>query len=231
LTVTAFKTDKYLKDARTVPGGININCNTRTVTTNKVGKYGGLSVWYIPNGIANIFLMNELEKHYRITYDSWQGYYGVHTPKGEVKFHKDEHGLPYINLEGSYQEAATMFVQMGVEGVRFTSGREACLACGSETQTGRMHVQTVQKNYKGLTKKDIIKAKEARQAQGLIGNPSKKDFKGMASNHLIPNCPVTYANITNVQKIFGPDLASIRRKTVQWMPEPVVADYVAFRVK
>jgi hypothetical protein len=69
-TVTAFKMDKYLKDVRTVPGGININRNAETVTTNKVGKYGGLSVWYIPNRIANIFSMNELEKHYRITCNS-----------------------------------------------------------------------------------------------------------------------------------------------------------------
>jgi hypothetical protein len=90
-----------------------------------------------------------------------------------------------------------------------------------------MHVQMVWENYEGFTKKDVIKAKEARQAHGLIGNPSKKDFKGMVSNHLIPNCPVIYANITNAQKIFGPDLASIRGKTVQWTPEPVVADYVA----
>jgi hypothetical protein len=80
------------------------------MTTNKVGKYGGLSVWYISNGIANIFFMNELEKHYRITYNSWQGYYVVHTPKREVKFHKDEHGFPYVNLEGLCQEAATMLV-------------------------------------------------------------------------------------------------------------------------
>jgi len=47
-------------------------------------------VWYIPNGIANIFSMHELEKHYRITYDSWEGFYNVHTPRGTVKFHKDE---------------------------------------------------------------------------------------------------------------------------------------------
>jgi hypothetical protein len=161
-TVTAFKTDKYLKDVRTVPGGININCNAGTVTMNKVGKYGRLTVWYIPNGIANIFSMNELEKHYRIIYESWQGYYFVHTPKVEVKFHKYEHGLPYIDLEGSCQEAATMLVQMGVEGVCFTSGREVHLACRLETQTGRTHVQIMRENYDGFTKKDVIKAKEAR---------------------------------------------------------------------
>ncbi len=177
-TVTAFKTNKYLKDMRTVPGGININCNAGTMTKNKVGKYGGLSVWYIPNGISNIFSMNELEKHYRITYDSWQGYYIVHTPKGEVKFHKDEHGLPYIDLEGSCQEAATILMQMGVKEVHFASGGEVRLMCGSETQTGRMHVQTVRENYEGFTKKDVIKAKAARQAQGLMGTPARGSSRG-----------------------------------------------------
>jgi hypothetical protein len=141
--------------------------------------------------------MNELEKHYRITYDSWQGYYIDHTPRGKVRFHKDEHGLPYINVEGLCQEGATMLMEMGVKGVCYASGGEVCLACRSETQAGRMHVQMVQENYEGFTKKDVIKAKEARRSQALIGNPSKKDFKGMVSNHLISNCPVTYANITN----------------------------------
>jgi hypothetical protein len=161
---------------RTAPGGININCNAGTVTTNKVGTYGGLSVWYICNGIANIFSMNELEKHYKITYDSWQGYYVVHIPKGEVKFHKDEHGLPYIDLEGLCQEAATMLLQMGGEGVRFASGGEVHLTCGSGTQTGRTHVQTVQENYKGFTKKDVIKAKEARP--GIDWEPQQEGLQG-----------------------------------------------------
>ena len=29
--------------------------------TNEVGDYGTMNVWYIPDGIANIFSMNELE--------------------------------------------------------------------------------------------------------------------------------------------------------------------------
>ncbi len=60
----------------------------------------------------------------------------------------------------------------------------------------------------------------------LQTNPSKKDYNGVVSNHLISNCPVTHANITNAQTIFGPDLPSIWVKTVQWAPAPVVADYV-----
>jgi hypothetical protein len=49
----------------------------------------------------------------------------------------------------------------------------------------------------------------------------------MVSGNLIKNCPVTTTDITNACKIFGPDLASIRGKTVRRTPGPVVADYVA----
>jgi hypothetical protein len=72
-----------------------------------------MNVCYIPNKIANIFSMHKLEKCYRITYDSWEGYCVVHTPRGKVEFHKDKQGLPYIDLDGSAQEAAAMLMQMG----------------------------------------------------------------------------------------------------------------------
>ncbi len=46
---------------------MKINCNSGVMCTNEVGDYGSMNVWYIPDGIANIFSMNELEKKYRIT--------------------------------------------------------------------------------------------------------------------------------------------------------------------
>ena len=73
----------------------------------------------------------------------------------------------------------------------------------------------------------MLKAKEARQAEAMMGNPSEKDYKGMVSNKLIPNCPVTSRDISNARQIFGPDLPSVWGKTVWGTPEPVVADYVA----
>jgi hypothetical protein len=60
-TVTAFKSDKHLKN-KTVKGGVKINCNTGTVATNLRGTYGGIKVWYLPDRIANIFSMHELER-------------------------------------------------------------------------------------------------------------------------------------------------------------------------
>jgi hypothetical protein len=109
------------------------------------GEYGGLSVWYLPDGIANIFSMHELEKLYRITYDSWEGFYVVHTPRGEVHFHKDEQGLPFIELSKSHHEAARMLMQLA----------ESCKDVGTD-EDGRMLVQTVRGNYEGYTKRDVL---------------------------------------------------------------------------
>ncbi len=88
-------------------------------------------------------------------------------------------------------------------------------------------VQTIRGNYKGYTKQEVLKAKETRRAQAMMGDPSEADYKGMVSHNLIPNCPVTSSDITNAKAIFGPDLPSIRGKTMRRTPAPVVADYVA----
>jgi hypothetical protein len=213
-TVTAFKSDKHLKNIKTVRGGVKINCNAGTVTSNLRGTYGGLKVWYLPDGIVN-FSMHELKQSYCITYNSWDGYYVVHTQKGEVWFHKYEQGLPYINLGESDSEAAMMLLQQEIEERKETMDSE--MSC----------IQTVHGNYEGYTKREVPQAKEARRAQAMMGNPSKKDYKGMVSNNLIPNCPITSKDVSNARTIFGPDLASIQGKTVQRASESVVTDYVA----
>jgi hypothetical protein len=48
----------------------------------------------------------------------------------------------------------------------------------------------------------------------------------MVRGNMMRNRPMTPDNITNMSTIFGPLLASIRGKTVQRTPAPVVADYV-----
>ncbi len=88
-------------------------------------------------------------------------------------------------------------------------------------------VQSVHQNYEGYTKREVLEAKKARRAMVLIGNPSETNFKGMVSNSMIANSPVTTTAITTAHTIFGPDLASMRGKTMQLAPAPVVADYVA----
>jgi hypothetical protein len=78
--MTAFKNDKYLTGVKKVREGIKINCNAGAVVTNLRGSYGRLKVCYLPDRIANIFSMHKLERLYHITYDSWDGFYVMHTP-------------------------------------------------------------------------------------------------------------------------------------------------------
>jgi hypothetical protein len=210
-TVTAFKSKKYLKEVRERDDSIRINCNAGVVVTNLMGKYRSINAWYIPEGIANIFSMHELEKKHWITYNSRQGYYEVHTPSGTVKFCKDKQGLPYINLDGSGGEAAVMLLKT---------------AMGLESKDNYINVQTVRENYEGYTTREVLKAKEAHRAQGLIGNPSEGDYTAMVRGNVICNCPIAPDDITNLRAIFRPNLASIRGKTAWRTPAPVVVDYV-----
>ncbi len=119
--------------------------------------------------------MHELEKMYHITYDSWDGYYEVHMPKGCVRFYKDKQGLPFINLESSGGAAIMLLLQEQQAGETM------------ETVDGTLLVQTVQENFKGYTKREILRAKEARRAQAMIRSPSEKDYKGMVHNKELPN--------------------------------------------
>ena len=92
------------------------------------------------------------------------GYYDVHMPKGEVRFYKDEQGLPYLDLEGSNEAGALLLMQHG-GGTR-------------DEDKGVSLVQTVRGNYKGYTKREVLKAKEVRRAQAMMGVPSEENYKG-----------------------------------------------------
>jgi hypothetical protein len=85
----------------------------------------------------------------------------------------------------------------------------------TSSDNGFMMVNSVRANLEGYTKHDIKKAQEARHLQGMIGNPTERDFVGMVREKLIANSPVTVCNIQNANQIFGPNLANLRGKTMR----------------
>ncbi len=89
-----------------------------------------------------------------------------------------------------------------------------------------MLVNTVRNNFKGHTKHDIAKAKKARRLQGMVGNPTDREFNGMVREKLITNCPITVQDVENANTIFGPDLANLRGETIRTKPEHVRIEYV-----
>ncbi len=61
---------------------------------------------------------------------------------------------------------------------------------------------------------------------GMIASPSERNFQGLVHLNLLKDCPITNADIVHAHKIFGPDLANIRGKTICPKPERVTTDYV-----
>ena len=62
--------------------------------------------------------------------------------------------------------------------------------------------------------------------QNMMGSPFWIDFEGMVHHNLLKNFPVDQKDVTNMNKIFGPDLAGVRGNTVWKKPQWVVTDYV-----
>jgi hypothetical protein len=89
-----------------------------------------------------------------------------------------------------------------------------------------MMVNTVRKNFEGFTKHEIKMAQEARRLQGMIGNPTDREFTGIVREKHIANCPVTVHDVQNANQNFGPDLANLRGKMTRSKPEHVRVDYV-----
>jgi hypothetical protein len=87
-------------------------------------------------------------------------------------------------------------------------------------------VNTVQDNREGYTDRAYSAAKQARRSLGMVGYPSEKDFKHMVSSNMIHNCPVTPKDIIAANNIFGPNVASMKGKTVRTTQDPVLTEYV-----
>ncbi len=89
-----------------------------------------------------------------------------------------------------------------------------------------MMVNTVRKNFKGFTKHEIKMAQEARRLQGMIGNPTDREFTAMVHEKFIAKGPVTVHDVQNANQFFDPDLANLRGKRTRSKPEHVRVDYV-----
>ncbi len=84
-----------------------------------------------------------------------------------------------------------------------------------------MLVNMVRENFKGYLRHEVEKAKEARRIQGMIVNPTEREFAGIVGEQLLTNCPVTVRDVDKANQIFDPDLANLREKMTSTKPERV----------
>lgn len=175
------------------------------------GKIEGFGeAWYDPDQVANIFGFSKLEDQCRITYDSSvEKAFNVHTDDGIVKFERNKDGLYVYRPSNDYRQS----VADDKDSTKPNKGK------------GLM-IQTIEENKQGYTQRQFEDAKKARKLYHILGCPSVENYKHILRQNLIRNCPVTIEDVNIAEKIFGPDIGTLKGKSTRKKTVPVKSDFI-----
>lgn len=194
-SVDIMSSRELLHDIHNVDAPLTLHCNAGTVTISQQGYLGDYPepVWYHPEGIANILSLRNITRHYRVTLDSKSNNaLRLHQDDGSViDFYPSKTGL-YHTAPNTLEEARGMWTL----------------------------INTVQQQAQQYTRRQVREATMARQMQNIIMHPSDHHLASTAIHHL-RGCPITKQSITVANDVFGPNLGSLKGKTVH-RPSPHV---------
>jgi hypothetical protein len=123
---------------------------------------------------------------YRITFDSNnENEFHVHKPNGETRVFSES-----------------------PRGLYFMDAK-------AEPGTVLLHTVPVEDNKNNFTTRDYSQATLARKIQTMIGRPSTRGFIRYVNDNLLKNCPITARDIRIAEQTFGPDVGSLKGKTVR----------------
>jgi hypothetical protein len=191
-TIDVFCNRALLSNIKTSDRSMSIHCNAGVKTTNQTGFFPGYGeVWYHPTGIANILSL------YRVRQN---GFSVSYDDQRNTFIIKKPNG-------GSHEFAQS---EKGLYYLDTAAQKHASV-----------FVNTVEINKSKYSQRDYLRAIEARKLLCKIGRPSQKTFLSILERNLIPNCPVTRRDAVTAFAIFGPDIGSLKGKTVRHSGVPV----------
>jgi len=88
-----------------------------------------------------------------------------------------------------------------------------------KNEVAHAFINTVENNKTKYTVKAYSDAVRARSLQNIIGRPRTQDYIKYVERNMIPNCPVSKADIMHAEDIFGANIGSLQGKTV-WKKSP-----------
>ena len=140
---------------------------------NIQARFGSFEVWYDEGAIANIFLLRKMAEKSLMSFemDKSGGQFDISTRIGEL--HSPPSQMAYITWTWTTYRNSTRHLHKKQD--------------ETAAQTAFM-VETVRKNYDGNTKEEMEWVISIRCLQGMLGNPSNRDFLAMAHAQMIPNC-------------------------------------------
>jgi hypothetical protein len=90
----------------------------------------------------------------------------------------------------------------------------------SPVHEGTVLVNTVAENKSSYSSADYSRSVLARKLQIGMGRPSTKALAQMLERKMLPNCSLTKQDLLAAEHIFGPDVGSLKGKTVRRGPTP-----------
>jgi hypothetical protein len=91
----------------------------------------------------------------------------------------------------------------------------------TKDSSGVTLINTVDNNSTSYSQRDYSQAVLAKKIQKIIGRPSTCTFIKIFENNLFPNCPITCDDIIAAERTFGPEVGSLKGKTVHRSSVPV----------
>jgi hypothetical protein len=89
------------------------------------------------------------------------------------------------------------------------------LHCYDSREHGITFAQIVAKMKEKYTVRACKRAVVARKLQDVVGRPSTRDHVKIVEGEMLRNCPITRADILAAEDIFGPNMGSLKGKTVR----------------
>jgi hypothetical protein len=101
--------------------------------------------------------------------------------------------------------------------------RDGLYVCNLREKITYAFVTTTLENEQNFTKREVFKAREAKELSQRLAYPSSDDLG-------IINCPVTAHEVARAFQLYGPDIASLKGKTKRSKPEIAKIEYVKRKV-
>jgi len=145
-------------------------------------------VWHHPEGTANILSSAQVKKHFKVSFDD--DCFTVEKNNGTTRqFVESEQGLHCLDMSKQKKSA--------------------------DIDIGAALVTTAADKKSDCTVKICKNAELAHRIQNTTGHPSLRDFLRTVEKNQLVNCPVSRPDMVAADDLFGPNLGSLRGKTVR----------------
>jgi hypothetical protein len=217
-TTSIFCNEKYVTNIRDANQTLELRTNGGILESSKycdVPLIDNLQeCWYNKDAVTNILSFHDVQKNYRVTYDNEsRDVFTVHlSSTQQLEFKPLKNGL-YVWKPKNYDVREYALLQL----------RDLP---SLENEQGMSFVNTLEENKSFYTNREIARAKAAREYFHAMGTPSIPDLLAMIRMNLVKDCPITTEDVRLAEKIFGPDVGTIKGKTVRRTPAPVVKDEI-----